>query len=350
MSHEEFEVWKKEVLPHDAAMLETHHRFATGKTAPEEDVVVSESSSDDSSSSGGGVHWCDIDMPYSVLPRKWKEANRTPAKTLVDAQDARSVAPQATVNASGQVKRLELIGSGTTSRVYKGVDSRSGRFIAAKVMHFASSDVKRKGHLQRMKDEIDVLSQISSCPNVVRYLGAAVNLGMCELEVFSEYCGGGSVQAILDGVSKGGVASRGDGGGGGSGLSEDTAKRYASDALSGLVYLHQLEPPVIHGDIKVGNDRFSLSLSLKTLFSSIYNQKYTSLGCPTLHHCFYCVVRRPMSSCPRMGCANSPILALPIGGLEARRKAKAGGALETTAKTTKSPRATAARWWGRRIS
>mmetsp|Transcript_19636 Transcript_19636/g.40346 ORF Transcript_19636/g.40346 Transcript_19636/m.40346 type:complete len:671 (-) Transcript_19636:152-2164(-) len=248
MTDEEHEAWKGELEAFGgaegaASALQTHHRFATGSTAPEENVDLPSSgaASGDSSTvnaKGGGKHWCDIDLPYGFLPNKWKEANRVPAKASVDAQDAIAMAPQRAVDSPGQVKRLELIGSGATSKVYKGVDSKSGRFIAVKVMHFASKDVQRKGHLQRMKAEIDVLSQISQCPNVVRYLGACVDLPLCELEVFSEYCGGGSVQNILNEAKQ---------------LPESTAKHYASNALAGLAYLHQLSPPVIHGDIKAAN-------------------------------------------------------------------------------------------------
>ena len=73
-------------------------------------------------------------------------------------------------------------------------------------------------------------------------LGAEVRLEQGLLLVFSEFCGGGSVQALLDG---------------GGALEIKVAKRYGRDALHGLAYLHEQEPRVIHRDIKAANVRLT---------------------------------------------------------------------------------------------
>lgn len=159
---------------------EGEYRFATGMFQPVEDITTNTtegrskaelvtrnrsklggSSFLDLSDDNVGSHWINIDIPYERLPKRWQDANRLPARELLEREDrarqktnqqqqhgsavayaaTAAVKTKATFQRLSRVRpgrwtRLEKIGSGATSVVHKGQDSRTGNIIAIKELRF----------------------------------------------------------------------------------------------------------------------------------------------------------------------------------------------------------------------
>ncbi|KCV73294.1 STE/STE11/CDC15 protein kinase [Fonticula alba] len=124
----------------------------------------------------------------------------------------------------------DLLGKGQFGRVYRGVNSESGQFVAIKQLRSGKMD---ESILSSFEAEIKLLERLNN-ENVVRYLGAIRTRRHLNLVI--EYCDGGSLQDLLKKFGR---------------LPERLVAVYILQTLNGLSYLHQ--EGVIHRDIKGAN-------------------------------------------------------------------------------------------------
>jgi len=133
-------------------------------------------------------------------------------------------------------QRGEMIGKGSFGQVYAGLDLQSGRLLAVKRVAKSSRDSEDDldcKEILALESEIKLLRTLYH-PNIVAYLGTERAKG--GLHIFLEYVGGGSIAAVL---SKFGA------------FSESVVRRYTSQVLAGLTYLHA--EGIIHRDLKCAN-------------------------------------------------------------------------------------------------
>jgi len=138
----------------------------------------------------------------------------------------------------------KLLGVGSFGSVYQGRDLESTKKVyAVKEMRFSN-----KTPLARVKEvesEIRILQSLQH-PNIVKQVDTDFNSKTNVLHIFLEFVTGGT---ITQRVSKDGP------------LCEVTCRRYASQILAGLVYLHNSN--IIHRDIKGANCLISREDTIK---------------------------------------------------------------------------------------
>jgi len=127
-------------------------------------------------------------------------------------------------------ERLELIGRGAFGSVYRAFDKGFGTHVAVKEVNVMESE---KAAVQEAMRETQLMRQLRH-PNVVRLLDATLYGG--QLHMFLEFMAGGSLAHVL---RENGT------------LSPDLVRRYMTDTLKGLDFLHS--KVVCHRDIKPAN-------------------------------------------------------------------------------------------------
>jgi len=146
-------------------------------------------------------------------------------------------------------KRGSLLGRGAFGKVYSAIDLRTGVWVAVKQVRLRECDRDGpkppdralKGAKGPMSDpkvvalqrEIALLEQLEH-PHIIRYLGTQRTRS--KLNIFLEFAAEGSIGHALQRFGP---------------LSEFVVRRYTSQLLSGLTYLHG--QGIIHRDIKASN-------------------------------------------------------------------------------------------------
>ncbi|KAG0533389.1 hypothetical protein BDA96_04G189300 [Sorghum bicolor] len=141
--------------------------------------------------------------------------------------------PIASAQSQSQWKKGKLLGSGTFGQVYLGFNSESGKFCAIKEVQVILDDSKSKERLRQLKQEVDMLRQLSH-QNIVQYYGS--ELTDESLSIYLEYVSGGSVHKLLGDYGP---------------FKEPVIRNYTRQILSGLAYLHGRK--TMHRDIKGAN-------------------------------------------------------------------------------------------------
>ncbi|KAL0904502.1 hypothetical protein M5K25_026624 [Dendrobium thyrsiflorum] len=130
-------------------------------------------------------------------------------------------------------KKGKLLGIGAFGHVYLGFDTESGQMCAIKEVPVISDDSHSKESLKQLKQEINLLSQLSHA-NIVQYYDS--ELVNDTLSVYLEYVPGGSILKLLQEYGS---------------FEEPVIKKYTAHILSGLAYLHGKN--TVHRDIKGAN-------------------------------------------------------------------------------------------------
>lgn len=134
------------------------------------------------------------------------------------------------ISTIGNYKKGPCIGQGSFGTVFMALND-DGSFMALKEVEVGSQDAEE---VKKLVDEISLLRTLDH-PNIVRYLGSRI-LQHGIIVIFTEWVAGGSIRTILDRFGP---------------LNPTVVRRYVSEALDGLVYLHANN--IAHRDIKGAN-------------------------------------------------------------------------------------------------
>ena len=157
----------------------------------------------------------------------------SPPRSASQASTSLSTEPPARRNVSYTLLLTEKLGEGTYGIVYKGFDNEMGQHVAVKELRgLESSEALSKA----LQEEFGILTRLNH-PHIVRVLSVSLDAAQGVARIIMEWMPSGSLASILKRN--------------GHRLHEGVIRRYMSEALKGLAYLH--ENSVVHRDIKPAN-------------------------------------------------------------------------------------------------
>ena len=141
------------------------------------------------------------------------------------------------LNVSIRWQQGKFIGGGAFGSVYLASNMDTGALMAVKEIRFQDVSGVLPNLFKQIKDELNVMEMLRH-PNIVEYYGIEVHRD--RVYIFEEYCGGGSLAALLE---LGRIED------------ETVIQLYGLQMLEGLNYLHI--KGIVHRDIKPDSKPFS---------------------------------------------------------------------------------------------
>jgi len=139
----------------------------------------------------------------------------------------------------------DMIGMGSLGKVFQGLDQKSGQIIAVKEMNVDITVKNGEEFKESLVNEVNVLKELVH-PNIVSFLGTDTITGT--FYVYLEYMPGGSIAGVLVEFGP---------------LDESLMCPFTVNILDGIHYLHNLDPPILHRDIKCSNILVALDCQVK---------------------------------------------------------------------------------------
>lgn len=136
------------------------------------------------------------------------------------------------------------MGSGSFGCVFKAIDKQTGFIFAVKRAIIEDNDGDTK-YRDILEAELSICKALRH-PNIVGYLGHECTEN--SMYIYLDYVPGGSMASILREFGP---------------LNERLLQKSACGVLQGLDYLHSLQPPVVHRDIKCSNILVDLGFVVK---------------------------------------------------------------------------------------
>jgi WNK lysine deficient protein kinase len=132
------------------------------------------------------------------------------------------------------VRFMEKLGSGASKDVYRAYDTQEGIEVAWNVVHLAGVP---RNERNRIVNEVQLLERLHH-HNIISFHGSWVNREKQQVNFVTEILSSGTLKSFITKVQV---------------IRWKIAKRWATQILKGLEYLHSQEPPVIHRDLKCEN-------------------------------------------------------------------------------------------------
>eukprot|EP00522_Entomoneis_paludosa_P004101 CAMPEP_0172473398 /NCGR_PEP_ID=MMETSP1065-20121228/68835_1 /TAXON_ID=265537 /ORGANISM="Amphiprora paludosa, Strain CCMP125" /LENGTH=1265 /DNA_ID=CAMNT_0013231573 /DNA_START=224 /DNA_END=4021 /DNA_ORIENTATION=- len=132
------------------------------------------------------------------------------------------------------VRFMEKLGSGASKDVYRAYDTQEGIEVAWNVVILSGVP---KSERNRIVNEVRLLERLHHA-NIISFHGSWVNRERQEVNFVTEILSSGTLKSFIKKVQV---------------IRWKIAKRWATQILKGLEYLHSQEPPVIHRDLKCEN-------------------------------------------------------------------------------------------------
>jgi len=166
-------------------------------------------------------------------------------------------------------RKGKMLGSGAFGKVYLAYDADTGRELAVKQVELNNDNTQLvTKEIKALKTEIEVLQDLDN-DRIVKYYGCCED--NLQLSIFMEYMPGGSIKDELRAYGP---------------ITEGVARKYTSQILEGLVYLHSYH--YVHRDIKganvlrdsSGNVKLGDFGAAKRLQTLVINSNQTLIGTP----------------------------------------------------------------------
>eukprot|EP00742_Colponemidia_sp_Colp-10_P005948 GILJ01006362.1.p1 GENE.GILJ01006362.1~~GILJ01006362.1.p1 ORF type:complete len:694 (-),score=99.41 GILJ01006362.1:92-2080(-) len=132
-------------------------------------------------------------------------------------------------------KKGDLLGEGAYGRVYRGLNQKTGQFMAVKQLKIDGNFSTYSKQLSALQWEISTLKGLDH-PHIVRYIGAQKAEEDDSICIFMENMPGGSIAQLLVRFGP---------------FSETVIRKYTKQILLGLQYLHS--KGIVHRDVKGAN-------------------------------------------------------------------------------------------------
>lgn len=128
----------------------------------------------------------------------------------------------------------EELGAGAFKHVYRAFDYENGREVAWNTISVHSMSDES---VDKIRDEIAIIKKLNH-PNIMHFVSGFFNEDKKEVVIITEIFTGGSLKKHLDKIKYPRLK---------------VIKYWCKEILKGLNYLHSLDPPLIHRDIKCDN-------------------------------------------------------------------------------------------------